>query len=344
MKDFKNKVVFITGGASGAGFGQAQIFSEAGAKVVIADVRDDHLATVKKYFDDKGAPAHVIKLDVTDRKGWAAAAEETEKTFGVPDVLVLTAGVNVFGPAEATTFDDYDWVMGVCLGGVINGLVTFVPKMIKAGGQRHIGATVSYGAFVAGATTAPYTAAKVAVLSLLESYWIALKPYNIGVTALCPANINSNIWDSALKTRPKELSNTGYNVTDKGQNFLASIHKNGMDPRVLANWLKEAIEEEQFLCLPYKHAEAMVRSEHQRWIDYTTPGGQKLVDIRPTLPKSKLDGEIMMEREGTSMMDAPPPVEGQEAPPVAFGNFDTGGFAMANANVDFVKEEKKYKA
>jgi len=343
MKDFKNKVVFITGGASGAGFGQAQIFSEAGAKVVVADVNDTRLAEVKKYFDDKGAPAHIVKLDVRNREQWAAVADETEKVFGVPDVLVLTAGVNAFGPAEATTFEDYDWIMGVCLGGVINGLVTFVPKMIKAGGQRHIASTVSYGAFVAGSTTAPYTAAKVAVLSLLESYWTALKPYNIGVTALCPANINSNIWEAALKHK-EEGGKSGYNVTDKGYNFLASIHKNGMDPRVLAGWLKEAIENEQFLCLPYKHAEDMVRSEHQRWIDYTTLGGQKLAEIRPTLPKSKLDFEIMMEREGTSMMGGPPPVEGQEAPPVAFGEFDTGGFAMANPELDFVKEEKKYKA
>ncbi|MDR0445946.1 MAG: SDR family NAD(P)-dependent oxidoreductase [Oscillospiraceae bacterium] len=341
MKNFEGKVAFITGGASGAGFGQAQIFSEAGMKVVIADVNDARLAEAQAYFDGKGAPAHTLKLDVRDRDQWAAAAAETEKKFGVPDLLVLTAGVNAFGPAEATTYEDYDWIMGVCLGGVVNGLVTFVPRMIKAGGQRHIASTVSYGAFVAGATTAPYTAAKRAVLSLLESYWIALKPYNIGVTALCPANINSNIWEAALKHKEAGGS-SGYAVTEKGYNFLASIHKNGMDPRVLAEWLKEAVENEQFLCLPYKHAENMVRSEIQRWIDYTTLGGQQLADYRQTLPKSKLDFEIMMEREGTSMMGGPPPVEGQEAPPPSF-NLDTGGFGMASGDIDWVADNKKYK-
>ena len=91
------------------------------------------------YFKEKGAPVHAIKLDVTDREGFAAAADEVERVFGsTPDLLVLTAGVNVFGPAEASTYDDYDWVVGVCFGGVVNGLVTFVPRMIKAGKGGHI--------------------------------------------------------------------------------------------------------------------------------------------------------------------------------------------------------------
>ena len=187
MKDFKDKVCFITGGASGAGFGQAQVFSEAGMKVVIADVRDDHLEEAMEYFKKKGAPAHAIKLDVTDREAFAAAADEVERLYGgPPDLLILTAGVNVFGPAEASTYDDYDWVVGVCFGGVVNGLVTFVPRMIKANKGGHIAATVSWGAFNAGPTTAPYSAAKAAVLNLMESYFLALRPYGIGVTALCP--------------------------------------------------------------------------------------------------------------------------------------------------------------
>ena len=118
MKDFAGKIAFITGGASGAGLGYAQIFSEAGMKVVIADARQDHIDEAMAYFKDKGAPVHAIKLDVTDRAAFAAAADETEKVFGgVPDLLILNAGVNVFGPAEATTYDDFDWVGGVCYGG-----------------------------------------------------------------------------------------------------------------------------------------------------------------------------------------------------------------------------------
>ena len=145
MKDFAGKIAFITGGACGAGLGYAKVFAEAGMKVVIADNRQDHMDEAMAYFKENGGQVHPILMDVTDRAGFAAAADETEKVFGgVPDLLILNAGVNVFGPAEASTYEDFDWVMGVCYGGVVNGLVTFVPRMIKAGGERHIAATVSF--------------------------------------------------------------------------------------------------------------------------------------------------------------------------------------------------------
>jgi len=159
MKDFVGKILFITGGASGAGFGQAKVFSEAGCKIVIADIRQDHLDEAIAYFRDKKVEAHAIKLDITDRKAYAAAADEVEEVFGSPPQLLFnTAGVNAFGPAEASTFEDYDWVMGVCLGGVINGMVTFVPRMIQAGKGGHIATTSSMGGFSGGTTTAPYSA------------------------------------------------------------------------------------------------------------------------------------------------------------------------------------------
>ena len=103
MKDFKGKVAFITGGASGAGLGQAKVFSEAGCKVVIADVRQDHLDQAVAYFREKKAEVHAVKLDITDRKAYAAAADEVERVFGSPPQLLFnTAGVNTFGPAEAS--------------------------------------------------------------------------------------------------------------------------------------------------------------------------------------------------------------------------------------------------
>ncbi len=88
MKDFKDKILFVTGGASGAGFGQAKVFSEAGCKVVIADIRQDHLDQAMEYFRAKNAPAHAIKLDITDRAAYAAAADEVEEVFGGPPQIL----------------------------------------------------------------------------------------------------------------------------------------------------------------------------------------------------------------------------------------------------------------
>ncbi len=333
MKDFAGKIAFITGGASGAGFGQAQIFSEAGMKVVIADVRQDHLDEAMAYFKEKKAPAHAIKLDVTDRAGYAAAADEVEKVFGeAPDLLVLTAGVNVFGPAEASTYDDYDWVVGVCFGGVVNGLVTFVPRMIKKGKGGHVAATVSWGAFGAGPMTAPYSAAKAGVLNLLESYLVALKPYGIGVTALCPANIRSRIYEAATIGRPEQFKNTGYNVTEETQQLLASIHANGMDPRVLADWMKKGIENEQFIVAPYPSGPRMVQMALERFVDYASPEGMKRLEEKAKQPPTEEELQMMSEREGYDV---------SKRPLIGGGPAKDVGFAKARKDLDWVDPSKK---
>ncbi|NLN06972.1 MAG: SDR family NAD(P)-dependent oxidoreductase [Firmicutes bacterium] len=332
MKDFAGKIAFITGGASGAGFGQAQIFSEAGMKVVIADLRQDHLDEAMAYFKEKDAPVHPIRLDVTDREAFAAAADEVEEVFGAtPDLLILTAGVNVFGPAEASTYDDYDWVVGVNFGGVVNGLVTFVPRMIKANKGGHIAATVSWAAFNPGPNTAPYNAAKAAVLNLMESYFVALKPYGIGVSALCPANIKSRIYEAAIKNRPDHLKNTGYNVNEETQKFLASFHRYGMEPRDLALWLKKGIENEQFLIVPYPSGVRMVELAVRRFVDYASPEGMKRLEERQKQPPTEEELQHIAEREGYDPRTGPRMME------------NTVGFGKARKDLDWVDPNKKAK-
>ncbi|MDD5339088.1 MAG: SDR family NAD(P)-dependent oxidoreductase [Dehalococcoidales bacterium] len=317
MKDFKDKVAFITGGASGAGLGQAKVFSEAGCKIVIADIRQDHLDEAKAYFKEKNVDIHTIKLDITDRKAYAAAADEVEKVFGGPPQLLFnTAGVNTFGPAEASTYEDFDWVMGVCLGGVVNGMITFVPRMIKSGRPGYIATTSSLGGFMGGATTAPYSAAKAAVNNLMESYSQALRPYNIGVSVLCPGNIKSNIAE-AVYTRPKNLENTGYNVNEKTINFLRNIHAQGIDPIELAQILKKAIEDEQLYVLPFPNAEDMLRNIFDRVIDNCSP-----------------EGKIRQQEKMKKMMEEMAKNAPKDNP---YQNSEDVGFAQARQDLGWVK-------
>jgi NAD(P)-dependent dehydrogenase (short-subunit alcohol dehydrogenase family) len=275
MKDFAGKVAFITGGASGAGLGQAKVFSEAGCKIVIADIRQDHLDEAKAYFKEKKIKIHAMKLDITDRKAYTEAADEVEKVYGEPPQLLFnTAGVNAFGPAEASTFEDYDWVMGVCLGGVINGMVIFVPRMIKAGKGGYIATTASMGGLMGTQGCAPYSAAKAAVINLMESYYQALKPYGIGVSCLCPGGIKTNIGESSY-TRPKRLASTGYNTNEKTIAFMRHHYSFGIDPVDLAKILKQAIEDEVLYVLPMPNPEPMMRGIVERMVNYTTPEGMK---------------------------------------------------------------------
>ena len=334
MKDFKGKLAFITGGASGAGFGQAQIFSEAGMKVVVADVRQDHIDNAAAYFKGKDAQVHFIKLDVMDRKGWAAAADETEKVFGTtPDLFIQTAGVNAFGPVEASTFEDFDWVVGVNFNGIVNGLVTFVPRMIKAGKGGHISATLSMGAFSAHPGVAPYGAAKAASLNLMESYYMALKPYGIGVSVLTPANINSNINDGQLKTRPENLKNTGYNVSEETAAYMyAAMQTYGIDPRVLAERHKKGIEDGIFLIVPYSVGAKAFESHMERYALLTTVEGMKELEERRMRPPTEEQKAMTLELEGYDRDTVVLPKSREEV-----------GVGLARKDLDWVDEKKRAK-
>ncbi len=227
MQDFAGKVAFITGGASGLGFGLAKVFSEAGCKVVIADVRQDHLDEAMAWFRGKNAAVRPIRLDITDREAYARAADEVEEMFGEPPQLLFNnAGVNTFGPTEKSTYEDWDWLIGVDFWGVVNGMQTFVPRMIAAGKGGYIVNTSSLGGFRGSDGAAIYCAAKAAVNNLSESYAVSLKKYGIGVSVCCPANIKSNIWD-ATSARPEHLKKTGYLVNEDFDRVAAHHPRRG---------------------------------------------------------------------------------------------------------------------
>lgn len=271
MQDFNDQIAFITGGASGAGLGQAQVFGRAGAKVVIADIRAEAVEKALASLRAEGITAHGLVLDIMDRAAYARAADEVEAVFGAaPTLLFNTAGVNSFGPVENTSYDDFDWIIGVNLGGVINGMVTFVPRMIKSGKPGHIVTTSSLGGLMGSALAAPYSAAKAAVVNLMESYRLGLEKHDIGVSVLCPANIKSNIAE-ASRLRPAQFGQSGYVENEDSIASLHSIHQHGMDPVELAEHVKRAIEANQLYVIPYPEARDGLRAHFDRIVESVLP-------------------------------------------------------------------------
>ncbi len=271
MKDFHGKIAFITGGASGLGLGLARAFSEAGCKVVIADIRQSAIDEALAWFRGKNAAVHGIRLDVTDRAAYAAAADEVEKVYGsAPQLVFNNAGVNTFGPTEKSTYEDWDWLMGVDFWGVVNGMQTFVPRMIASGKPGHIVNTSSMGGFEGSTAAAIYCAAKAAVNNLSESYRMSLEKYGIGVTVCTPANIKSNIAE-ATRIRPEHLKNTGYVVNEQTIESLKSIHIHGMEPDVLAGHIKRAVEENQLYCIPYPEVREGLEKHFKAILDAVPP-------------------------------------------------------------------------
>ncbi|HZF15105.1 MAG TPA: SDR family NAD(P)-dependent oxidoreductase [Steroidobacteraceae bacterium] len=238
MKDVAGRVAFITGGGSGIGLGMARVFAAAGMKVVVADVRQDHLDEALKQLKAAGREAYAIKLDVADRTAVARAADETIRVFGKVHLVCNNAGVSLFGPMDQATYEDWDWMMGVNFNGVVNGCMSFVPKIKAHGEGGHIVNTASMAGLLVGPGFGIYSASKFAVRGLTEALRLDLAPHRIGVSVLCPGFVRSNIHESVL-SRPQALAKSGYQVTAEDMKRLDDLLNVGMAPdevgeRVLA--------------------------------------------------------------------------------------------------------------
>jgi NAD(P)-dependent dehydrogenase (short-subunit alcohol dehydrogenase family) len=207
LKEVSGKVAFITGGASGIGYGMTRAFLRAGMKVVVADVRQDHLdQCATELRNDKSV--HFIRLDVTDRVAMANAADETQRVFGKVHVVCNNAGVGAFGQISRMTYSDWDWILGVNLGGVVNGVHTFLPRLLAHGEGGHIVNTSSVGAVVPMGGGIAYIAAKSAVMGLTEALRSELSSGEIGVTLLSPGPTATNIHEVA-RLRPPQYQDSG---------------------------------------------------------------------------------------------------------------------------------------
>jgi NAD(P)-dependent dehydrogenase (short-subunit alcohol dehydrogenase family) len=207
ITSFEGKTAFITGGASGIGLGIAKVLVARGARVVLADLRQDHIDAALAGFSGGGQSNAVsaLQLDVTARGKYREAAARMQDDFGGIDILVNNAGVGLEGPLLEATYADYDFGFGVNLSGVINGFVEFLPQMVAHGRGGHIVSTASLAAeVVMPPQMAIYAASKAAVCHYCEAAKAELAAHGIGVSILLPGPVKSNIHETQAN-RPKEL-------------------------------------------------------------------------------------------------------------------------------------------
>lgn len=244
MKNLPGKTAFVTGGASGIGLGIAKALLGAGMRVVIADIRDDHLSAASAELGDSERVL-ALRLDVTDRAAFARAADAAQDRFGAVHVLCNNAGVAVVGPTELATYADWDWVLGVNLGGAINGIVTFLPRMLAHGEGGHIVNTASMSGLLPHPGATIYGTSKGALVAMIECMRAELEPRGIICSAFCPGAVQSNIAESG-RTRPAALAATGYAESDRrrqqgGSFFHLYQTKEEVGQRVLEGILNDEL-------------------------------------------------------------------------------------------------------
>ncbi|MBW2241283.1 MAG: SDR family NAD(P)-dependent oxidoreductase [Deltaproteobacteria bacterium] len=279
MKDLAGKVAFVTGGASGIGLAMARSFSAAGMKVAITDIEQAALDQVKGEFARSDAEVIHLKLDVTDRDAMEQAAQETEAAFGKVHVVCNNAGVSVGGRVDKMSYKDWDWVMGVNLDGVINGVQTFLDRIKAHGEGGHFVNTAS----MAGQMPIPggsiYTTSKYAVVGMSEVMKTDLARHDIGVSVLCPGGVITNVGKSG-RNRPASLrpetDNTRLNLGKLSETVMTDM----LDASVIGDMVVEAILADDLYIFSHPHLKpivdarsAAINESFARWSQYREEHG-----------------------------------------------------------------------
>jgi NAD(P)-dependent dehydrogenase (short-subunit alcohol dehydrogenase family) len=226
--------------------------------VVLADVDESGLEALRKELEEGGTRCLVQKTDVSQRVAVEALAERAFSELGAVHLLFNNAGVVVSGLSWERSEEDYRWVLGVNLWGVIHGIRAFVPRLLVQDEPAHVVNTASIAGLSAGPMLGPYTASKHGVVGLTETlhHELALVGSGIRVSCLCPGGVATGIM-SAERNRPDEFGRAAPRnaLETVMEETLAAGIPEGMPPAALAERVFEAIRADRFWILTHPEFE-----------------------------------------------------------------------------------------
>jgi len=252
LKELRGKVAVVTGAASGIGRALAERFVDEGLRVVLADVESAPLQEVAQALEKRGADVLPVLTDVSQAEQVRALADQALAAFGAVHVVCNNAGVMAGGVCWEAPLEDYEWLLGVNVWGVIHGIRTFVPILLESGEEGHVVNTASMAAVTHMPYAGVYFMTKHAVLSLSETLYheLRLRGAPIGVSALCPELIATQIHRSA-RNRPDRLRTADASGKERRivEEALAQGVQRGVAPAQIARRTLDAIREGRFYVL-----------------------------------------------------------------------------------------------
>jgi NAD(P)-dependent dehydrogenase (short-subunit alcohol dehydrogenase family) len=253
-------VAVVTGAASGIGRALARALAASGARLVLADVEAAPLAAAAAEIEAGGAGVLAVPTDVSRRDEVERLADQAFARFGAVHVLCNNAGVVVHGSLAEAAAEDWAWVLGVNLWGVIHGLGAFLPRMIAQGAGGHVVNTASMAGLVASAGLGVYNTSKYAVVGLSETLAKDLRPHGIGVTVLCPMGVATRIRE-AERNRPPALRPPG--ARDRARDAITLMGET-LTPDAVAARTLEAVRAGELYVLTHPEARDAVRRRFDR--------------------------------------------------------------------------------
>jgi NAD(P)-dependent dehydrogenase (short-subunit alcohol dehydrogenase family) len=281
VKVFQDRVAVITGAASGIGRALAGRCAREGMRVVLADIEAPALARAEAELRDAGADVLSVVTDVSAAADVEALARRTLDRYGAVHLLCNNAGVGAGSTAWESTANDWRWVIGVNVWGVLHGILTFLPIMLDQDVEGHIVNTASVAGLVSYAPDAPYHLTKHAVVALSEKlyYDLALRGAKVQVSVLCPGMVNTRIMDGA-RNRPPALQDDR-SAIELTPEMVAAYEAQrqaleaGMAPDQVAERTFEAIAEGRFYILTHPEFRPLIEARMTAILN-----GQNPVDLR----------------------------------------------------------------
>ena len=245
MKDLAGKTAFVTGAASGIGFGIASALAQAGVKVMLCDIEEAALASALEKLKATNADVDGVRADISLKDELSAAAEATVARYGKVHILVNNAGVVGGGPYGMWSEAAWDWALGVNLRAVIWGIELFGPLIERHGEGGHIVSTASIAGLISGSSNA-YNVSKYGVVALSEGLRLELAPRGIGVSVLCPGFIRTQIMDSSRNLPERFAGKIGRPPATgpMAERIKSSRDRiaQGIDPLYVGELVREGIE------------------------------------------------------------------------------------------------------
>lgn len=274
MKDLHGKTAVITGAASGFGLEFARACAAEGMNLVLADLKPEPLAAAMALPELAPAQKLAFPCDVSKPEQVEALAAAAQERFGNIHLVFNNAGIGVAGPLWTSTLNEWDWVLGVNLMGVVHGVRSFVPRMLAHGEEAHMVNTASIAGMVAGAGQGIYCVSKHAVVALSEVLHHELRATasRIGVSVLCPAFVPTGIAASGDQ-RPADLGERNRHPMTQmiEQMVKKGVSKGRISAAEIAATTLAAVKENRFYILPHEKTKAAVAERVRHIVEGLPP-------------------------------------------------------------------------